>query len=358
MLMEMSRFVVSNTNMKMMEHVLESPKMIMEGISKGRELCQEFEIKRQGEGFKILWYGVGASAIIGDYIDTYLANTPYAKKLSVNVRRTYAPRTGETGDLYVFYSYSGNTFEVVRAFKKVMERNIRKGEIVVFASGGIMGDLAKKFGVMYVPLPGGYVSRSHVPFGIAIATTLIASCLGIGSIVGDLQGAAKSLKAWMSDMVFDEENMKTLSYIAKKLSRKLVSIVVDDALFVVAKRFVAQFNENAKHFASIFQIPEGCHNYIVGLRRVAKKFFIIMLRRRSEDEITKRYMDAVEDMLLGMDMFKLNVEDSGNFSWTTLLKPTLIADILSVLLADIKGEDCFDIEEIVRLKGRISEGET
>ncbi len=343
--------LLDRDNREMMKQILSYSDLVFQGVRDGKEAAETLDMDSE-EVSEIIWYGMGASGIIGEYIGTYLKYSVTRQDIDIFVARTYEKVHDDA--FYVFYSYSGNTYEVLKALKEILEeKNTRR--ILTFSTGGMMLELAKKHDIPHIRLPEGFVSRSHFPYGLALATTILAKIFRIRNMVEDLKTTISTIGERILADSRDISNAKIINLLAKRISKKIVVIIADYKLKPVAKRFIAQLNENAKHFGAFFEVPEGCHNFIVGLRNMRKNCFGIILRRTSEDDILKLYMDSIERVINGMDSIKFTINDE-EFCWKTLLEPTYLADILSVFLADVKGEKSFDIEEITILKRMISRG--
>ncbi len=345
-------------NRRMLRQILRFQSLIHNGIEDSEQYLETYRLTERAENLgrdgliSIAWFGMGASALIGEYIASYLlyastTNNSIIIDIYRDVPRKHLLR--RPYDIYIFYSYSGNTAETLKAFDFIRQQgNIRRNALVItFSTGGQLKILARKEGVPHIKLIERYVSRSHFPYGLSIAFSIIARILGLKQELHELQNAQveKFIKSLESkDMC---QNLKKL---AEKLLGKIAIITAEKILEPVARRFIAQFNENAKHFAVYFEVPEGAHNFIVGLRGLNRnKALNIVLRRNSEDEFVGRYLDTILSKIAGIESYELRIPDR-KFSWETLLIPTVFADILSVMLADIKNLSAFDIEEIAMIK--------
>ena len=337
--------VVQKENRLMLEQILDFSFLIRQGINEASKINNSIIKKCDVSIDTIHWYGMGASALVGEYLKYYLQySSEQGPSIIVNRNHKLGHRDGS---LYVFYSYSGNTKETIMAFRKAVEE-IPKERIITFSSGGIMKEIAEKNGILNIRLPEGYVSRSHLPFGIGASVAVLANIFKLRDMLEDLKKVADEIeKKYMGEYT---NNGQMINSIALRLSKRIAIILTDYTLKPVAMRFMAQLNENSKHFSAYFEVPEGCHNFIVGMRNIWKKSFIIIVRRESEDSFISKTMDILEGMLSRVDSLKFVIKDGGKYSWITLLKPTLFIDILSVFTADIKGENAFDIAEIRAIK--------
>ncbi len=347
--------IVSSSNRRMLRQVLEFPQLLARGIEDGLEVAEDGGIIHcEGSSVRVYWYGMGASALIGDYIRAYCLYSKSKESLEVFVERSHELKYDPNENaLYVFYSYSGNTFETLCTFRKALT-SIPAEKIITFSSGGKIGEIAKDKGIINISIPSGYVSRSHFPYGLGAAVAVLSKYLGNLDILSEIKEAVDIIAEDISsDMI---EYAKVLNLTARKMASKIAVLMADYTLEPVARRFIAQLNENSKHFATFFEIPEGCHNFIVGIRHMHKKCFMVVLRRESEDEFIRNTINTLTRHILKCDCLEYKIEDGETYSWSTLLKPTFFIDLLSIFLADIKGENAFDITEIVSFKQSIGGG--
>ena len=138
--------LANRNNRLMLKHVLKFSELINEGINDGLKLSEGKLQEMAGQ--KIIWYGMGASALIGDYINSYLIGRGLFG--SIKVMRTFSLIYDEDA-IYVFYSYSGNTFETLHAFQEAMKR-ISPERMLVFSTDGQIEKIAEKNNIRNVKL--------------------------------------------------------------------------------------------------------------------------------------------------------------------------------------------------------------
>lgn len=345
-------------NIEMLRQVLEFSNLLDMGIDASKKHPEVCDLSEKAgiahkEYIKVAWFGMGASALIGEYIANYLFYTNLCPKVIMNVYRDIPSKQilCMPYDVYIFYSYSGDTLETLEAFNILSRKNPHKNSVLLALSlGGKLESMAKEKGVYHIKLPAGYTSRSHFPYGLAISFSILARILGLEQ---EIQGLKDPKIRDYITKLNSKESFQKLYELVMKVRDKIVIIAAERTLAAVARRFIAQLNENAKHFATYFEIPEGAHNFIVGLRGLdRKKVFNIILRRNSEEPLMRRYLDVVTNKLAYIDSYIFMIDDE-KFSWRTLLIPTIFADVLSVFLADSKNLSTFDIEEISSIKSEL-----
>jgi len=359
----LEEFFTKEDNKKMIRQILEFPLLISRGILDSVQYVERYESEdiaddlRKKDRIAVAWFGMGASALIGEYIANYLQNSPTTNRcVIVDVYRSVPSPTlcRRAYDIYIFYSYSGNTLETLKALDiitKQCEGVSKNSLMLVFSVGGKIEKMARKKMVPHIKLVEGFASRSHFPYGLALAFSLISQIIGLKQSLEDLRNTELSKYV---ESLSDEDMCRNISDLADRIKGRTAIIIAESILTPVAKRFIAQFNENAKHFAVYFELPEGAHNFIVGLREIDRRnIFNIVLRRESEDSFMRRYIDIVKEKISHLDFYEFLITDGGRFSWRTLLIPTIFADILSVFLAEIKGLSAFDIKEITAIKSEL-----
>lgn len=324
-------------NKEMLAHILDFPKLIGWALDSNIDLYVDLEQPK-----RISWYGMGASALIGEYVKYYMDHA-LALDVSLEIHRSNFVRKSLASDLLVIYTYSGNTYESIEVIKEISRRGLQK-KTIIFSSGGKAEEIAKRENICYIKLVGGYVSRSHLPFGVALASKVLAELLNEWALqeFGDY-------RSYLREIVSNEELLQQLWDFAKILEKKIPVIIADHIYSPLGKRFMAQLNENAKNVAMFFEVPEGGHNFIVGLRDRKNDTAFLVIKRTSADSFIEKYLNIVLSMLTSSPNMEFTVMDD-SVSWKTYMQPTLLIDLISIFLAEIKGHSAFDIDEIVKIK--------
>lgn len=331
--------IVGEKNTEMLQEVLKFPNLLVKGLKKGKKFSLPREYKKE----RIKHIGMGASALVGSYLETYLPRK--LQKLTMEVIRTpqlsFSPET-----LYIIYSYSGQTIETIEVLKKLVSK--KDAKIVVATSGGKLENIAQKRDLPYVELPEGFESRSHLPFGVSVLAYLLGEAFEINTEVeSDLEGAIEAIKSEKKEVL--SEKIEDLEQITKGLEASFPVAVGDPALSPVLLRFVNQLAENAKHLASSTILPEGAHNLICPLRRSRVPVSLFFLKRTSLNAFTSKLTKEFKRVLRERKTFEITTDDK-KFSMKTLLHPTFLVDLISVMIADEKDLSSYDIQEIEEVK--------
>lgn len=202
--------------------------------------------------------GMGGSALGG-----HLIQSLFAKKLKVPIEivRGYTlPSYVGPKTLLILSSYSGNTEETLTA---AAEGKKRKAKIVGLAAGGKLAKFLQKnnypayiFKTTYNPSNQPRMGLGYSIFG---QIGLLAKC-GLLKIDGKEIDHALGISY--------RKNSQAENF-AKKLQNKIPLFVASEFLLGNAHVFANQINENAKCFATYFELPELNHHLMEGLKNPA-----------------------------------------------------------------------------------------
>lgn len=330
--------LVSEKNVEMLREVLKFPELLLNGLERARASNLPTIIK---EKRKITHVGMGASALVGSYLGTY-----FKKKddLPIEVENDLDFSLG-TESLFIVYSYSGDTRETVEAAKRILAGDY---EVILASSEGQLRSMAEERDLPHIKLPKGFESRSHLPFGVAYLSYVLSQIFKAdANVASELENSIDTILAKKEEIL--SNNAINLKSIAEGLEASFPFAVGDVALSPVLTRFVNQLAENAKHLASSLFLPEGGHNLICPLKCSKMPVSLFFLQRTSLGKFTAKTFERFKEILHSRERFQINIDDT-KFSWQSLLYPTFVIDLLSVLVADLKDVNCYDITEIKEMK--------
>ena len=177
-------------------------------------------------------------------------------------RATYGLPAWTTPDTTVLCaSYSGNTEETLACYEAAGALGATR---IAVTSGGRLAEIARADGVPVIPVAGGFQPRAAVAY-MTVAALEVARLCGAGPRMGaEIDVAADHLEQlvveWGAEGAEDSE--------AKALARTLhdsVPVIAGAGLTSpIAYRWKTQFNENAKIPSFTHELPELCHNEVVG----------------------------------------------------------------------------------------------
>ena len=288
--------------------------------------------------------GLGGSGI-GGTIMADLAR-PYAR-IPVVVTKDYSiPAFVDEYTLFIASSYSGNTEETLMALEQALER---KAHVICITSGGRLAEIAKKYGLGLLQIPGGNPPRACLGYSL---TQLICIFQHYGIVpdlyINQLETAVGFLDN--QSVNIQQEAMK----LSQALHQKIPVIYADASMEGVAVRFRQQLNENSKMLAWHHVVPEMNHNELVGWAQKNENLAVVFLRNKDDyfrnqaridinREVISRYAGSVHD-----------IWSEGNNRIEQTMYHIHFCDWVSYYLSELRGVDIMDIQVINHLKSELS----
>lgn len=213
--------------------------------------------------------GMGGSALGARVIDSLLferLNVPLEIVTDYSLPEYVSEKT-----LVICSSYSGNTDETVSAF---FEAKNMHAQIFVITTGGKLHELAEEHLISYTINP--YNNPSDQPrmaLGYSIVSILaILSKLGLAHFsneeIKNLVEAVKSHTGAYMQTIPEKDNYA--KKLALSLKGKSPVLIAGQHLVGVGHAFKNILNENAKTFATLFDLPELNHHLLEGLKNPAE----------------------------------------------------------------------------------------
>lgn len=298
------------------------------------------------QGFKnAVVLGMGGSAIAGDLLARF-ATVPV-----VTVRDYALPGWVNVDTLLVAISYSGETEETLSAFREGLRRTRRA---VALTTGGALAALCEEWEIPWVPVPPGFQPRAALAF-------LLFPLLGCFSRLGYLQGnpfAVASLLRRLREACLPDHNENAAQTLAQALFQKVPVIYGAGITGPVAYRWKTQINENAKQPAYWAELPELCHNEIVGYELAAKVFaqgIVIFLRTSFDHPRVAKRVEILKEVLSSRGLAFFEVWGEGEDALSQALWLLYFGDWMSFYLALLNGVDPTPVRPIQELKRRLKE---
>jgi glucose/mannose-6-phosphate isomerase len=321
------------------------PSQLKDGFRAGQALAEP----AAGRATTLYVVGMGCSGISAE-----LARGPVASETQVAlelVRSPDLPRAVERKSRVILVSYSGNTWETLRAYDAAGRVGASR---LVVTSGGKLGERAERDGVPVLGLPPGLPPR-----------------FAVGRIFGGLLGF---LDPW-----FPESNEERIERSADHVTTLLtqysrtrgpaaaiatrigtrVPIIYSESSFVgLARRWKTQIEENAKRLAFFDEMPELLHNAIVGwdaaTRAEAGRFAVVVLRWGAETPLTHRSFTYLERLMAQGGTAVVRAPLAADDRLEALVGGLALGDYVSLILADQRGVDPSPVEAITRLKSALA----
>jgi len=315
----------------MLQFILDLPNQIKTAVRLAKKLNLPKEYRKAKN---VIVLGMGGSAIGGD-----LAKAICPVKIPFEVIRDFTlPSYAGKNSLVFAISYSGNTQEVISAYKEAKEK---KAKTVVITQGGRLEQLAKKDKTPLIKFS--YKSQPRTAIGFLFAPiTIIMKRLGlVQSPIADLENI-KIVK-----------NVEYSKKIAKKLKNKIPIICAGDFLLPLAKRLKNQFNENSKIPAASEEIPEIFHNVVEGIsfpKNISKSIIFVFIGKEVLSSKEQKKLKLFEKYLQKKRIPYLNLKIEGKNKINQLLNGLILADLVSYFLAKMYKADFSETKVIEDLK--------
>lgn len=302
----------------------------------------------------ILILGMGGSAQGGGIV----ANLAQKASIPIFVCRDYEiPGWVDKNTLVIAVSYSGETEETVAALMAAAKYT---DKIITISTGGRVYSIGTQHRAFHYRVR--YGSQPRAALGVVLTAILaIFAKLKIVEVTDDDIREAVLLMQALKKKIDVEvpERRNPAKVLAKKLYGRFPIVYGSGNLSEVARRYKAQFNENAKT-ASFFEImPELNHNSLVGLdfpEDIRQKLFFIMLESKFDHERVKLRQSIVAQIFeqKKLNYETVNIEPAGN-PVSEILQVILFGDFASYYLAILNNIAPDPVEIISFLKDKLAE---
>lgn len=315
-------------------------------LEEALEIAQKITLQKHTSPLRSIFIsGLGGSGIGGGFVQDFVRTTC---KLPIIVSKGYqAPAWVNKHTLAICSSYSGNTEETLSTFEHLLGTGAK---IVCIASGGKLIELAKKHGLDYVQVPGGWSSpRACMGYSIvAQLGVLRAAKLIPGKLFNNVTAAHKLLTRDQAAI------QKHARKIAGFLQGKTPVLYVADHMEAVAVRWRQQINENAKMLSWHHVIPEMNHNELVGWRDQRPDVAVIWLRNRDDFSRTAVRTDINKEIVEHYTNTSIELWSKGKSLIEKAFYLVHLGDWTSVYLAELRNVDPVEIKVIDFLKGELA----
>lgn len=297
--------------------------------------------------------GMGGSAIGADFVLAALPSleVPFAVVRGYEPPGWMGPRT-----LVIAVSYSGNTEETLACARVALGRGAR---LAVVTGGGALAELALEHDLPRVPLPGGLQPRAAVGF-LTTAVAAVLARAGLAPDIGEQVGETAALLGVMAAELGPEvpEPYNPAKALARRMRGRLPVVYGAGVTAVSARRWKTQLNENGKSPAAFVELPELCHNEIVGWEGdpdLLARSHVVVLRDPLEDPRVER---RIEPALEGAHRRAGGVDQivaRGISPLARAVSAAYLGDWVSLYLAVLAGVDPTPVRAIEDLKRRLAQ---
>ncbi len=305
---------------------------------------------------KIVFSGLGGSAIGADFIRSYLT---YDLNIPIFVNRHYLlPKFVDAQTLLIVSSFSGDTEETLSALKNGLSA---KAKILAISSGGELGRQAQTHSFPLIKIPGGMSPRAAL--GYSVAPLLVAlSKLGFKSAYRSEEFTeAKQLLSELSknkyglSVPYSKNEAKQLAF--KCFNHYPIIYSGPDYLDVVALRWRGQIEENSKALASHHIFPELNHNELVGWKNPTsflKQVIVFILRDQADHKRVQMRMNLTKQVIQKYAAEVIELHSQGKGLLARMFSQVHLGDWISVYLAALYQVDPTPVEVINFLKSELA----
>ncbi len=323
---------------------LETPATLVQGFRHGLEVS----VPARTANPRVYAAGMGGSGIVADLARTLVASESGA---DLTVVRGFAlPRAVGPGAHVLLTSYSGNTWETLRAYDAAGRADAAR---TVITSGGSLAERAEADGVPVLRVPPGLPPRA-----------------AIGHLLGGTLGVL--------DPLFPESNEARIAAVAARIERRIGRLAsargppallarsigerlpffyAESSFLPLARRWKHQVEENAKRLAVFDELPELMHNALVGWdatpKSAARRLAVVLLEWTEEDPTVRASARYLERLLRGRGVRTIKVPLAGEDRLEALLEGIVLGDLASLSLARQGKVDPLPVEAITRLKSTV-----
>jgi glucose/mannose-6-phosphate isomerase len=299
---------------------------------------------------RIVVLGMGGSAIAGDLWRVLLQRESDVPVF--NVRQYDLPPFVDKQTLVIASSFSGETEEVLSAFRQALATPAPR---IVITTGGQLLTTARANGIPAFSFTYNQEPRAAIGWGL-MPLLAIGEALGLMQDVGrDVDEAIQVLSSVVAESAEDVPEAKnSAKQLARELCEKLPVIYGAGPLLEVAHRWKTQLNECAKTWAFYEELPELHHNAIVGYglpQAIAKETAVVCLESATlaHPRVRLRYQ-FTKDLLRKSGVSVLTAEAGDGCALAQMLSLVLLGDYVSTYLAFLYKVDPTPIKVIDELK--------
>lgn len=285
---------------------------------------------------RFIFIGMGGSALAPDLLRV---SDP---ELDILIHRDYGlpdlPDKVLKNSLIILNSYSGNTEEVLDAFRLALSKNL---SVVAISIGGKLLEMARQNTVPYIEMP---------DWGLEPRMALGLNFKALLKVIGQNEELDAISKIQLSDQ---EKNGKEL---AEKLRGFVPIIYSSRKNGPVAYAWKVKINETAKKpsFSNVF--PELNHNEMMSFhpgevsKLLSQNFYFIFLRDEDDNSKILKRIEMTAKIFRDQKLNVEIIELKGDNVFTKIFSSLQLADWVSYYIAKEYGIDPADISVIEEFK--------
>ncbi len=284
----------------------------------------------------IVFCGMGGSALGARIVDSYALDQ---LRVPLEIFNEYRlPAYANEKSLVVVSSYSGSTEETLEVTNEALQKRTK---LFGITTGGKLSEvLTKEKLTSYIFDPKHNPSKQpRMSIGYATGCVLaLFNKLGLISVSNEeVDSAINSMNEVLSEFHENSLSDRNLAYkYAELLYRRIPILVASEHLIGTAHTVKNQFNESAKTFCVLFDIPELNHHLMEGLKNPAKlkEFFtfVFINSNKYTQRVQKRYpitSNVVEKNGVDFQMYSPRSENKLSQVFETLVFGSFVVYFLT-----------------------------
>lgn len=293
---------------------------------------------------KIVFIGMGGSAISGDVMKTLIEET---NEIPVFTLRDYiVPEFVDDKTFAIIESYSGNTEETISAYSYVKNKNCN---ILMLSSNGEMEKIAKQDNIPIIKIPAGMPPRCAFGYLFFPVYRVFAE----NKILPSLNDKFfEKIKSWINELLPDKENNQAIN-LAQKFHNKVPLIYSENKFYPGILRWKTQIAENSKQFCFVNVLPEMNHNEIMSFSYpewFINKTICVFIVSDLEHERVKERIRITSQIISEKVSEIMEIKLKGENLLEKLIYLIILGDWISFYLAILNKVDPTEIPEINILK--------
>jgi glucose/mannose-6-phosphate isomerase len=337
------------------KNMLKTLESIPKQIKECQELIKNTNLPKLYNIQNIIVSGMGGSAISGDMLQQYTEEKGF---IPIIINRNYLlPKWITKNTLVLSQSYSGNTEEILSAFKQAYEK---KCKIISITTNGKLFDYSIKRSIPIIKLPMGYEPRFAIVF-LFLGSLLCLQKIGLykSSLEKEIQESYILTQGLINEI---NSSIPLENNLAKQIANSIYNTIPQiygwSIFKPLARRWATQLNENSKLISRYDYVPECNHNDIVGWSEneaIAKLFSVILFRDRTNESIQmKKRLEFMHQFYKQVASKIIEIPVQGKSSLAKMMYLLVLGDYISCYLAILRKKDPNPISIINQLKNTLN----
>ncbi len=293
----------------------------------------------------IILYGMGGSAISNDIVLDF-SSTHTVKPITV-IKSPVLPSWANERTLTIISSYSGNTAEIIDAYKNAVARNCIR---IVISSGGTLRNLTKKNNDMYIPLSPRMHPRHSIGFMIGYIVSIIRAT-GCENFSNDILDATPRLKEYRETIENDNPLIKELS---EYFFERIPVICSYNEMNSIIFRWKTQLNENSKMVAFYTSFSDFIRFDAESWAGKQDGLFALTLLAYDKEDVKRN--EDLGKLISFLDDHKIRyklVTIGGSTYAENMLRTLILGDYLSIRLAEMNKVNSSEVPPINTMKEKL-----